>query len=292
MAAVPFDRSRELGAFLRSRRNEIRAARTDATGRTRRVPGLRREEVSTRAGISVDYYTRLEQGREPRPSTQVVEALVRALRLDTGQRRYVYTLAGLAMPPSAAAHDEPLPTAFLALVEDLRMPAFVLGPHLDIVASSGGSRRLFSRFASSNLLEMLFLDEGAPDFFLDWDGCARWAVALLRVLSADATPTEAGIALVARLQAESPEFAALWREHVVDTASTHRVTLRHAELGDVLLHVFALELVDHPDRLVLCRPASELLTEEGGRIRSDGRLEPAHGRGPLVHSILPEPTTR
>lgn len=296
MPTEPFDRSRELGAFLRSRRNEIRTSRIDAAGRTRRVPGLRREEVSTRAGVSVDYYIRLEQGREPRPSAQVVEALSRALRLDGAQRRYAYTLAGLAMPPSTVAHDEPLPTAFVALVEDLRLPAFVLGPHLDIVASNSGSRRLFSRFSSTNLLEMLFLDAGARAFFLEWEGCARWAVALLRVLSADAMPTEAGLSLVSRLRSESPAFAALWAEHVVDIASTHRVALRHADLGDVLLNVFALELADHPGRrLVLCRPAVDRAVDrvmDGVGPVSDALPAPALDRAPLVRSNLLEPTTR
>lgn len=259
MTSTSFDRSRELGAFLRSRRNDIRAARTDAIGRTRRVPGLRREEVSTRAGISVDYYTRLEQGREPNPSPQVVEALARALRLDAAQRRYAYTLAGLAVPPSPIPVDEPLPTAFLALVEDQRIPAFVLGPQLDIVATSALSRRLFDRFDSGNFLEILFLDPAAPEFFLDWDGCARWAVALLRILLADAIPTEGGVALLRRLTAESPEFAELWAVHTVDGASTHRVRLRHEVLGELFLHVFALELADHPGRrLVLCWPTVEL----------------------------------
>lgn len=303
MAASLFDRSRELGAFLRSRRNDIRAARPDAAGRTRRVPGLRREEVSTRAGISVDYYTRLEQGREPNPSPQVVEALARALRLDAAQRRYAYTLAGLAVPPSPVAHDEPLPTAFLALVEDQRIPAFVLGPQLDIVASSASSRRLFDRFASQNFLEMIFLDPKAPDFFLDWQGCARWAVALLRVLSADATPTEEGLALLRRLTAESSTFAELWAVHAVDVASTHRVGLRHAELGDLFLHVFALELADHPGRrLVLCRPTAELAWHHPAQhdatglaaavINPSDQLAPESDRVHLVPTILPEPTIR
>jgi transcriptional regulator with XRE-family HTH domain len=307
MLTITSDRPRELGAFLRARRNDIHAARSDAGGRTRRVPGLRREEVSTRAGISVDYYTRLEQGREPNPSAQVIEALARALRLDPVQRRYAYTLAGLAAPPRVVPDDALLPTAFLALVEEQRMPAFVLGPHLDILASSSAYRQLFARFTSHNLLEMLFLDDGARGFFLDWNGCARWAVTLLRVLSADATPTEAGLALVRRLTSDSSDFAALWAAHAVEIAATHRMGVRHEQFGEISLHVFALELVGHPGRrLVLCRPTAHEAPNPQERAQGDrsedhtamrpsiiaGTLVRESDRAPLARSIHREQSTR
>jgi transcriptional regulator with XRE-family HTH domain len=285
MTAMSFDRPRRLGAFLRSCRNSIRIDRPDAAGHTRRVPGLRREEVSTRAGISVDYYTRLEQGREPNPSPQVVEALAGALNLNAAQRRYAYTVAGLAVPPLLVRVEEPLAPEFLALVEDQLIPAFVLGPQLDIVAMSGASRQLFDRFESGNFLEMLFLDPAALTFFLDWDSCARWAVVLLRVLSADSIPTEHGRALLQRLTAGSQAFADLWAVHSVDTASTHRVGIQHEEFGELFLHVFAFEVTDYPGhRLVLCRPASALTGSAS--INSDGTPVPGSGR---AH---PVPTTR
>lgn len=152
----------------------------------RRVPGLRREEVALLAGVSMDYYTRLEQGRERHPSEQVLDALARALRLDAHAVAYLFRLA---QPPPASVHAESPRTVTQALhvflEEGVAAPATVTGPALDVLAANPLARALYGGFARfDNLVRMVFLDPAAQAFYADWDRAARGVVSNLRAASA------------------------------------------------------------------------------------------------------------
>jgi transcriptional regulator with XRE-family HTH domain len=184
----------ELGRFLRARREGVRPADAGLPPGTsaRRTPGLRREEIATLAGMSIDYYTRLERGRETRPSPAVVDALARALRLDGDEHEYLKSLAAQAArrapvpprPPSRAVR----PTARL-LLETLRPnPAYVVSRTYDILAANPGGARLHPGLLDwpprqRNTIRYTFLHPEARDLWPDWEQKARGCVAQLRAVA-------------------------------------------------------------------------------------------------------------
>jgi transcriptional regulator with XRE-family HTH domain len=224
----------ELGSFLRARRGRIAPRDHGLSGRgTRKVSGLRREEVAVLASISVDYYTRLEQGRERHPSRQVVDALAEALALDEDARGHLLRLAGL--PPGSPA-GRPLPTVHPDLLRLMEAwpatPALVLGPALDVLARNALARALFGCLAEQdNLVRIAFCDREAPRFYVDWQRAAEATVAALRA-NAAAFPDEPGIAaLVTELEASSPAFAELWARHDVGAKRRETKRLDHPHVG-------------------------------------------------------------
>ncbi|AEW99592.1 putative DNA-binding protein (plasmid) [Streptantibioticus cattleyicolor NRRL 8057 = DSM 46488] len=173
----------DLGEFLRSRRSALRPDEIGmASHGTRRVPGLRREEVAVLAGVNADYYTRLEQGRERRPSSQVLDALSRALRLDDDARAHLYRLAG-TVPDEPAA---PVPDQVSATLRQLmdgytHTPAFVLDRTLDILAANALADALYAPFhPADNLARMTFADPAGRTFYQEWHKAAQAVVANLR----------------------------------------------------------------------------------------------------------------
>jgi transcriptional regulator with XRE-family HTH domain len=171
--------SSELGPFLTARRA---ALSPDEAGiqwsGVRRVPGLRREEVALRAGLSVDYYARLEQGRERHPSASVLEALSRALRLESDAREHLFRLAGAAPQEAARPSVDRVEPALLALMDAWPgTPAFVVNRRLDILAANALASALYSPFRpADNLARMTFLEPVAATVFGDWQrSVLRWA---------------------------------------------------------------------------------------------------------------------
>ncbi|MFE0573334.1 helix-turn-helix domain-containing protein [Streptomyces albogriseolus] len=229
-----------LGGFLRARRARLRPEDMGipSSGR-RRVPGLRREEVATLAGVSTDYYTRLEQGRERHPSPQILDAVARALRLDDEAVAHLYRVAGPATRRTRPAQrTERVAPPLRRLLDGWNdTPAFVLGPSLDVLARNRLADALFAGFThSDNLLRMTFLDPEAHRFHRDWDRAAESAVAALRQ-AAGLGPGHRGLSsLVGELSIKSPDFRTLWARHDVRGKTGEAKLLHHAEVGDLELH--------------------------------------------------------
>ncbi len=229
-----------LGGFLRARRAQLRPedAGLPTSGR-RRVPGLRREEVATLAGVSADYYMRLEQGRERHPSRQVLEAVAKALRLDDDAVAHLYRVA---TPTTRRARRAPRiervsPQLRRLLDTWCGTPAFVLGNALDVLARNELAAALFTGFRScDNLLRMTFLDPAAHHFYRDWDRAAESCVAALRRAVGIDPDDPRLIEIVGELSMKSAEFRALWARHDVRGKTREAKLFHHAEVGDLELH--------------------------------------------------------
>ncbi|MEW2293814.1 helix-turn-helix domain-containing protein [Streptomyces sp. NPDC006743] len=232
---------RALGAFLKARRAEL--APDDfglpGTGSRRKVAGLRREEVARIAAISVDYYTRLEQGRVP-ASVSVLAAVARALRLDDDQQTYLYRLAGKAdarpRGPRPAQRTRPAMRRLLAQLP--ATPAVVLGDRLDVLAWNAAAAALFTDFSRvppdrRNYVRLLFTDPVVRALHREWRHDARDAVAALRMGGGPDDPELAR--LVADLSAADADFRTWWAEHRVITAGYGTKHYRHHLAGDLTL---------------------------------------------------------
>jgi transcriptional regulator with XRE-family HTH domain len=248
----------ELAAFLRRRRARVKPADAGLeAGPRRRTPGLRRQEVAQLAGMSVDYYIRLEQGRGPRPSRQMISAIGRALRLSRDEHDYLYHLAGeVPGPPSAPARDvRPGILHLLARLDDT--PAMVCDAKYDILAWNAMAAALLGDFsalppAERNFIWRFFAVPGARERH-DADGAsefARESVAHLRAAAAR-YPGDTGIrSLVSRLLAASDDFRALWAEQDVKLRRSSRKRLRHPLVGWLDLDCEALH-DPHSDQWII-----------------------------------------
>jgi transcriptional regulator with XRE-family HTH domain len=229
--------STPLGEFLRARRDALKPQDVGlpAYGR-RRVKGLRREEVAMLAGMSSDYYVRLEQGRESSPSPQVVEAVARALRLDADATEHLWRLvqAPETRRWSRAEGISVSPQLLQLMGSWSTSPAFVLGPALDILASNTLAAALHEGFTpADNLARMVFLDPAGRDFYQEWERAAHSCVAELRfAYGHDPESVRIG-EVVVELSARSPEFADLWSRHDVKAKTQDVKHLRHPEVGDL-----------------------------------------------------------
>ncbi|GCD40111.1 transcriptional regulator [Streptomyces chrestomyceticus JCM 4735] len=242
-----------LAAFLRARRDRVRPEQHRlAAGAQRQVPGLRRDEVALLAGISTDYYVRLEQGRERRPSPTVVEGLSRALLLDAVAARYLRELAVADSVADPVAGEEALrmSTERLAAVHQLLgslpVPALLVNRWLDIVGSNPLGDRLHEGLEPrDNYARLVFLAPGAPSFFTEWPELARCMVAALRAQtgSGTASPRLTRLTrLVAELSAKSDVFRTVWREHHLYEKAMDHKRLRHPRIGTLALDQHVLEL--------------------------------------------------
>jgi transcriptional regulator with XRE-family HTH domain len=236
----------ELGRFLRARREGLRpkdVGLPPGTG-SRRTPGLRREEIATLAGVSIDYYTRLERGRETRPSPAVVDALARTLRLDGDEHEYLKSLAAQAArrapdppkPPSRTLR----PTARM-LLETLRPnPAYVVSRTYDILAANPGGARLHPGLLDwplrqRNTIRYTFLHPEARDLWPDWEQKARGCVAQLRAVAGSDPDAPDLAALVGELLVKSPDFGRLWGRYEVRRAGAGDRVIRHPLVGTLRL---------------------------------------------------------
>jgi transcriptional regulator with XRE-family HTH domain len=230
-----------LGEFLRARRALVspQDAGLPASGR-RRVKGLRREELALLAGVSVDYYTRLEQGRERHPSAQVVDALARALQLDEDATAHAHALARAPRRRRVARSVRP---AVQQLLDSFAGPAFVYDHVMDVLANNALAAALHPMFAAgSNTVRTLFLDPGAPAFFPDWEEAARTTVAGLRER---ADPDDERLAaLVGELSLKSEPFRRLWARHDVAAKRHGRKRMCHPLVGELELEWEAMTLGD------------------------------------------------
>ncbi|MCT2582974.1 helix-turn-helix transcriptional regulator [Actinophytocola gossypii] len=224
-----------LGAFLRARRAQ---ARPDAAALTtsghRRVPGLRREEVAVLAGLSVDYYTRLEQGRERHPSEPVLDALARAFDLDADARAHLHRLAGRTAPRELVEVVGPELSALMGAWP--ATPAYVINRTMDILAENALARAMHSGFAEAgNLARMVFLDPAGRDFYVDWERAAHSAAAHLRLAEGHDPRHPRLLELLDELTTRSSAFRDLWNRHAVRGKTRDAKQFRHPEVGVLTL---------------------------------------------------------
>ena len=249
--------NRELADFLRRARGQVDPSRAGLPpdGRVRRVPGLRREEVALLAGVSTDYYARLEQGRRITPSPAVLDAIGRALGLDIAGRAHLEDLIGLT---AARAHRrarsvQRLRPGLYQLLDSLDgEPALVLGRRSDVLASNRMARALFTDFdrlppPQRNYARWMFLDEDARSLFVDWQDQARAAVESLR-LDVGRDPDDAATAaLIAELREHSREFDQWWEQHRVHQRTHGSKRLHHCLVGDLTVEYETLTPPGDPD---------------------------------------------
>ncbi|WP_030985818.1 helix-turn-helix domain-containing protein [Streptomyces sp. NRRL S-1813] len=238
-----------LGDFLRARRSGLRPEDIGmASYGVRRVAGLRREEVAVLAGVNVDYYTRLEQGRERHPSPQVLDALSRALHLDTDAGAHLYRLAGTTPIDGAVPQRDAVSPALRQLMDGYpNTPAFVLSRTLDILATNALADALFAPFdPADNLARMTFLDPAGRDFYTRWDWTAQVTVANLRQAAGFEPDNPRLNALVGTLSEQSTAFTALWQAHSVRGKTQDAKQLNHPEVGPLTLTYQAFDVRDAP----------------------------------------------
>ncbi|WP_315092932.1 helix-turn-helix transcriptional regulator [uncultured Cellulomonas sp.] len=238
---------RRLGDFLRARRERLQPADVGlAVGAgQRRVPGLRREEVAVLAGVSTDYYLRLEQGRDAHPSRQVLDSLARALHLDPVATAHLHALAQPRDRHEDSGQPAVVHEATRWLIDSWPLTAAVVhSRHVDVLASNALARALNPRFRTGvNGVLSLFVDPAERVFHRDWEGLAARSVALLRALAESRSGDARLEALVAEGSTRSGLFRELWERHDVVRVGDGVHRLRHPLVGDLVLRYLRLPLV-------------------------------------------------
>ncbi|WP_328850137.1 helix-turn-helix transcriptional regulator [Micromonospora globbae] len=271
----------ELGAFLRSRRAALTPEETGVpVYGQRRVPGLRREELAQLAGISVTYYTRLEQGESHQISDSVLDSLARVLRLTPDERAY---LRGLARPTRGARRDgepERVRPGVRALVDAAAgQAAIIVGRRGDLL---GGNRLGYALWGLPapdpesgeppvNIARITFLDPSSRDLFPDWERQARDITAYLRFTAARHPDDPELHALIGELSVRSTDFARIWAEHPVSDCVHSVREYRHPQVGSMILDEEIVRLTDDPGMRIIFSGAPEG-TESAERLRLLGTL--------------------
>jgi transcriptional regulator with XRE-family HTH domain len=253
--------ARELGDFLRARRGRLRPQDVGLEpGGRRRVTGLRREELALLAGLSTDYYQRMEQGREVRPSDDVVDALAAALDLDEGERRHLFILARAArrpVPTPTSRDPERVPDSTRRLLRVLGAPAVVLGRHLDVLAWNTLAEALLGDpdgypADRLNMLLLMFDDtQAAGRRCPDWEQQALEYIGMMRAAVATDPTHPRATAIVGELSIRSAEFRRLWARHDVRESVSGAKTFRIPEVGDVVLDWDTYPLPGNPGPVLL-----------------------------------------
>jgi transcriptional regulator with XRE-family HTH domain len=260
--------SNDLGAFLSARRAHVRPGDVGVVSSgTRRVPGLRREEVAMLAGMSVDYYTRLEQGRERHPSASVLDAVSRALNLDRDTREHLFRLADVAPPNIPAPSPTRVDPQLLSLLDAWPdTPAIVIDRRLTLLARNSLAEAFYADFATAdNIVRMTFLEPAGRTFFTDWHRATQACVANLRLALGHAPADREAVALITELRAASPEFRRLWDRNDVRGKTHEAKTFRHSEVGELTLTYHAFDVRSAPGQQLIvyraesCSPSAQAL---------------------------------
>jgi len=244
-------KANHLGEYLRARRARVTPAEVGLVpGPRRRLAGLRRDELAMLAGISSEYLQRLEQGRDRRPSTEVLDSIARALRMDAKATAYLHQLAYPTSRPHPAAHEH-VSTAIAELIDQFPMPAVVVSRYQDVLAANPIARALSAGYeVGQNLSRWRFLDPAAEQVYPDWDDATAVTVRGLRALSADDPDDPRLRALVGELSSASERFKQLW-EHADVGYPKGIIHIRHPEVGDLYLTRTQLDLAQSPGQYVL-----------------------------------------
>ena len=256
-------RRSELADFLRDRRARVSP---DSVGLLdngrRRTPGLRREEVAQLAGVGLSWYTWLEQGRDIKPSAQVLDALARVLRLDTAERAHLFHLARVELPLPGGDYPREAPPELAVIVDGLvPNPAYLIGPRTDVLAWNRAAAAMLGDPIAApdgrpNLLWWLFTSREPRDE--QWRATARGTLARFRAEHARRLGDPDFAALLDALEQASPDFRAWWPRHEVLTEQLGTKTIEHPRLGTLRVHHLQSAPTSHPDlRLTQFVPADD-----------------------------------
>ncbi|WP_371676960.1 helix-turn-helix transcriptional regulator [Streptomyces sp. NBC_01276] len=256
------DQRAELGEFLRTRRARLRPEDVGLPdyGRHRRVPGLRREELAQLAGVSVAYYTRLEQGHGQNVSAEVLDAIARALRLDGAESAHLNHLASprTRNRRSRARRPQQVRPGLRSLLEAMDgVPAYLVGRRQDVIGWNPLAAAVFGDFgalppAERNLVRLVFLDPATAELYAEWECRACEVVSNLRMYAGQFPDDEQLSALVGELSVKNEEFRRLWAAHTVADNKTHGVKrLRHPLVGELSLSFETLTLPDDPAQFLV-----------------------------------------
>jgi len=242
LARMDDDPRRELAEFLKARRTRLRPQDVGLEpGPRRRVPGLRREELALLAGVSADYYQRMEQGRDVRPSEQVLDALARALNFSAEETRHLHTLAAAARKPARGRprRAEVVPPTTLRLLRTMTAPALVVGRHLDVLAWNPLAGALLGELTAlprpaRNMLWLL-LQPGADLTCPDRASTVAELTAMLRTAVAADPGHPRALELVGELAVHSVEFRTLWGRHDIEETTRGRMRIVHPLVGELSL---------------------------------------------------------
>ncbi|MFC1436781.1 helix-turn-helix transcriptional regulator [Streptacidiphilus sp. N1-10] len=248
----------DIREFLASRRAKVtpQQAGLPAYGGNRRVPGLRREEVALLAGVSIDYYIRLERGHIAGASEAVLDAVAGALQLDEAEREHLHDLARAAAKRPARRTRRtrgPLPDSVLRVLHSMTdSPAFIRNGRLDILATNTLGRALYAPLfpdaaaQTTNVARAQFLTPAGRDFFPQWETSVNTTVALLRTEAGRAPHDTELTGLIGELVTRSEEFRSAWAKHNVRLHHTGRKSFHHPAVGDITLDFDAMELPAQP----------------------------------------------
>ncbi|MEU9780846.1 helix-turn-helix transcriptional regulator [Streptomyces phaeochromogenes] len=280
----------ELGSFLRASRARVTPEDVGLTAGSglRRTPGLRREELATLAGISIDYYVRLERGKETRPSASVVDSLARALLLEDDELEHLRSLAARAArsaPEPPAAPSRTVRPGVKLLLESLRPhPAHVVSRTNDLLAANPGGLRLLPGIEDwpareRNIARYLFLHPTSRDLFHDWNTQVRGCVARLRALAGTDPDAPDLTQLAGELLLKSPEFTRLWERYDIKGHSHGRKTFHHPDVGDLTLGYQTMELEGTPGHRMVTYYTQPDTTDHDAMVLLDmlGQERPAKG---------------
>jgi len=258
-------RKRELGAFLRSRRERLTPAQVGLpAGARRRTPGLRREEVAALAGVGTTWYTWLEQGRDVKPSNEALAAIGGALELDAAEKRHLFILAG--RPPLNPRSNDPErvePALRHTLTSLTIQPAYVMGRRWDVLAWNRAAEVVFGDYGARegdarNIMHLLFTDQSHRRLLVDWEELARVALGRFRADSARYIGDPDFERLIARLTATSPQFRAWWPERDVFRQLSGIKRLRHPAAGGLTFEHMSFSIDDGSDmRLIVYTPLAD-----------------------------------
>jgi transcriptional regulator with XRE-family HTH domain len=246
----------EVREFLVSRRANVTPEQAGIPhfGGERRVPGLRREEVAMLAGVSLDYYTRLERGNIRGASESVLGAIARALRLNDAEREYLFDLSRTA-PGAAAARDrkpvaQSVRTSVQRVLDNMAVPAIVHNSNQDLVAANLMGRALyaphFDTEGTPNIARFIFLDTRARDYYVDWALARRTAAAMMRLEAGRDPLNEQLTALVGELSTRSPQFREDWAGHDVHEHRNGVKSFRHPVVGPIAVAFDVFEMPGEP----------------------------------------------
>ena len=304
---VAVDNRKDLREFLGTRRAQVtpQQAGLPAYGGQRRVPGLRREEVALLAGVSVEYYTRLERGNASGVSDSVLEALVRVLQLDDAERAHLYDLTRGATT-AARSRRRPAPTGVRPGVQQLLgalidVPAFVQNGRLDVPAANPLARALYADLFDDagpdvagripNHARYAFLDPRATEFYPDWNRVAADIVSQLRAEVGRSPDDRLLHELIGELTTRSQQFSALWATHDVRWHTTGTKRFHHRVVGDLVLTYEGLALTADPGQTLITftaepgSPSQQALTflaswASSARRAADDRANEDHPASP------------
>lgn len=278
--------SNTLGDYLRARRGLVtpQQAGLPDLGQ-RRVTGLRREEVAMLAGISADYYLRLERGRDRNPSVQVLESIARVLHLDDDHVAYLLSLvADKPRRQRRRRRPQTVPPGMAKLVTSMTQPAYIEGRYFDILESNHLAHALSPRLkAGGNQLRDMFLDRAEQDLYPDWEGSTECLVANLRQSVGTDIDDPRFIELTGELSLASPRFRDLWARHDVKGQWGAPMRFNHPEVGEMMLNRERLSINEAADlRLVVYHA-------DAGSTDAEKLALLASASAPMPDTTVPQP---